>query len=195
MAGLGTKPNGRKYPGFSQEKEGKWTRPFLFIHGADTQFGLKDKWNKVPDDKQNWQEELELSRVAIKAANALRPKPRFFIVCGDMIDAFPSDINYEAQFSDFKAVFQELDPEIPLVCVCGNHDVGDQPTVESIAKYKSNYGDDYYSFWVGGIILMCCLSPDINTCQVFILLTVQYTKYGKWPDWPFQWPDWKVGKM
>ena len=67
-----------------------------------------------------------------------------------MIDAFPGQRNYEAQFEDFKAVFQELDPEIPLVCVCGNHDVGDQPTVESIAKYRSNYGDDYYSFWVGG---------------------------------------------
>lgn len=150
MAGLVTKPNERKYPGFSQEKEGKWTGPFLFIHGADTQFGLKDTWNKVPEEKRDWKDEVELTRVAIKAANNLHPRPRFFVVCGDMIDAFPGQRNYEAQFEDFEAVFQELDPEIPLVCVCGNHDVGDQPTVESIAKYRSNYGDDYYSFWVGG---------------------------------------------
>ena len=159
MAGLGSKPNGRKYPCFSQKKEGKWTKPFLFIHGSDTQFGLKGRWNNVAEDKQEWQEELELTRVAIKAANTLRPKPRFFVVCGDMIDAFPTETNYEAQFSDFKAVFQELDPEIPLVCVCGNHDAGDQPTVQSIAKYRSNYGDDYYSFWVGGIMLTYVI-PD-----------------------------------
>jgi hypothetical protein len=67
-----------------------------------------------------------------------------------MIDAFPGRRNYEAQFEDFKAVFQGLDPEIPLICVCGNHDVGDQPTVESIAKYRNKYGDDFFSFWVGG---------------------------------------------
>ena len=164
MASLGTKPNGQKYPGFSQEKEGKWTGSFLFIQGADTQFGLKDSWNKVPEENQKWNDEIELTRVAIKAANALRPRPRFFVVCGDMIDAFPGRRNYEAQFDDFKAVFQELDPEIPLVCVCGNHDIGDQPTVESIAKYRNNYGDDYFSFWVGGVL--------------FIVINSQYYKDG-----------------
>ena len=151
MAGLGTKPKGRGYPSFTHEKEGKWTGPFLFIHGADTQFGLTDSWDKIPEEKQNWKGEVELARLAIRSANALRPKPRFFVVCGDMIDAVPGSRNYEAQFEDFKMVFQELDPEIPLVCVCGNHDVGNQPTVDTITKYRSNYGDDYYSFWVGGI--------------------------------------------
>lgn len=150
MSGLGTKPSGQKFPGFSQEREGKWTGPFLFIHGADTQLGLKDNWNKIPEENRNWQDEVELTKLAIKCVNELRPRPRFFVVCGDMIDAFPGTRNYEAQFADFKMAFQQLDPEIPLVCVCGNHDIGDQPTVETIARYRSNYGDDYYSFWVGG---------------------------------------------
>lgn len=39
-----------------------------------------------------------------------------------------------AQDVDLKAVLCKLNPNIPLVCVCGNHDVGDNPTVESIAK-------------------------------------------------------------
>ena len=28
-----------------------------------------------------------------------------------------------------------------------NHDVGNQPTKESIEKYTDNFGDDYFSFW------------------------------------------------
>ena len=30
------------------------------------------------------------------------------------------------QVKDLKIVLSELDPEIKIVCVCGNHDVGDQ---------------------------------------------------------------------
>ena len=40
-----------------------------------------------------------------------------------------------AQTKDFMAVFQQLDPAIPLVCICGNHDLGDQPTPESLERY------------------------------------------------------------
>lgn len=149
-AGLARKPNDRKFSNFTREKEGKWLGPFCFVQGADTQFGLKDSWGGVTEDEQSWEDELELTRQAIKVVNNLRPKPKFFIVCGDMIDAFPWKKYYDAQLKDFQSVFQELDPEIPLLCVCGNHDVGDSPTVETISIYKSNYGDDYYSFWVGG---------------------------------------------
>lgn len=41
----------------------------------------------------------------------------------------------EEQIKDFKTIFSAVDPEIPLVCVCGNHDVGDSPTVETVTKY------------------------------------------------------------
>lgn len=39
-----------------------------------------------------------------------------------------------AQDVDFKKVISKLDPEIAAVCVCGNHDVGDNPTVDTIDK-------------------------------------------------------------
>ena len=79
MAGLGTKPNERKYPGFSQEKEGKWTGPFVFIHGADTQFGLKDTWNKVPEEKRDWKDEVELCANQIETLTSPpRAYPREF---------------------------------------------------------------------------------------------------------------------
>lgn len=150
MAGLSTKPQGGKYPALSQEKEGAWKGPFVFIHGADTQLGLKDSYNGIAEHERSWKDEIEWAKVAVKAANEMRPKPRFFVVCGDMIDAFPGTRNYDEQYRDFKTVFDELDNEIPLICVCGNHDIGNQPTVEGISKYRNSYGDDYYSFWVGG---------------------------------------------
>jgi len=55
------------------------------------------------------------------------------------------------QENDIKQVFNELDPSIPLVCVCGNHDVGDQPTRESIQRYINHFGDDYYDFYCSGV--------------------------------------------
>ena len=52
---------------------------------------------------------------------------------------------------DFLKVYSRLDPSIPLICVCGNHDVGNRPTKETIASYRSSFGDDYFSFWHGGV--------------------------------------------
>lgn len=45
----------------------------------------------------------------------------------------------------------KLDPAIPLLCVCGNHDVGNVPNKVTIDRYVSEFGDDYFGFWVGGI--------------------------------------------
>jgi predicted MPP superfamily phosphohydrolase len=50
----------------------------------------------------------------------------FFIVCGDLVDAFPEqwpDIRAK-QVEDLLNVYSDLDKSIPLICVCGNHDVG-----------------------------------------------------------------------
>lgn len=145
-----TKAVDKKYPGFTYEKEGEWKGSFCFIHASDTQFGLIDSWNGVPLEEQNWEKEIVLTRKAIAAANKLSPKPRFFVVCGDLVNAFPWEKFNDPQVTDFKKIFNELDPNIPLICVCGNHDVGDSPTQTSLQKYRSNFGDDFYSFWVGG---------------------------------------------
>lgn len=39
------------------------------------------------------------------------------------------------QMKDFYEIFQNVDESIPLICVCGNHDMGDQPTVETVSRY------------------------------------------------------------
>ena len=37
----------------------------------------------------------------------------------------------------------QVDESIPLVCVCGNHDVGNTPTRATVALFRSRFGDDY----------------------------------------------------
>lgn len=97
--------------------------------------------------------QIELCKETVRLVNALTPRPKFLIVCGDMLDAMPDkwpDIR-AAQEKDFMEVFSDLHRDIPLVCVCGNHDVGNTPTVETVQSYRSSFGDDFFSFWAGGV--------------------------------------------
>ena len=73
-----------------------------------------------------WDREIELCQQTVDILNRMNPKPAFFIVCGDLVDAFPDQWPQirASQERDFFQVFSKLTPDIPLVCVCGNHDVG-----------------------------------------------------------------------
>eukprot|EP00088_Acartia_fossae_P001368 TRINITY_DN10528_c0_g1_i9.p1 TRINITY_DN10528_c0_g1~~TRINITY_DN10528_c0_g1_i9.p1 ORF type:complete len:187 (+),score=25.52 TRINITY_DN10528_c0_g1_i9:42-602(+) len=146
---------------FRVENNKEWEEPFFFIQGADTQYGLMYNWGTNGEDgikypASNWDQEIELSRLAVKKMNEMRPRPAFFIVCGDLVDAFPDkypDIR-ASQVRDLKAEFANLDPEIPMICLCGNHDVGNSPTHQTIAEYRSNFGDDYFYFSFKGVFFI-----------------------------------------
>ena len=139
-----------QFPGFSRSKHSLWQGNFFFIQAADTQFGLIDQWAGNPAETRTWDEEIRLTRLAIQHANSMNPKPKFFIVCGDLVNAFPEKMHKDAQEKDFKEIFKELDHQVPLVCVCGNHDVGNTPTSSTLSSYRQKFGDDYFSFWVQG---------------------------------------------
>ena len=145
------------YPGWSAEEESKTFKDFYFIQAADTQLGLIYNWGtngedgiKYPDS--NWDQEMELCRQSVEILNNLSPPPAFFIVCGDLVDAFGDKYPEirEKQEEDLKKVYSKLSPDIPMICVCGNHDVGNSPTKESIEKYRSSFGDDYFRFYKNG---------------------------------------------
>lgn len=68
-----------------------WKGSFFFIQGSDTQFGMIDTYI----DKKTvitWDEEINRAKKCVKAINAMTPKPKFLIVCGDLIHAFPGNI-------------------------------------------------------------------------------------------------------
>lgn len=120
---------------------------------ADTQLGMQTMFT----GEAGWDKELELMRLAAAEVNRLRPS--FAIVCGDLINEYPTEERgriadpekRRKQMADFKEAFSLIDEDIPLVCLCGNHDIGDRPTSASIRSYTDEFGDDYFSFWCNGI--------------------------------------------
>ena len=129
-----------------------------FVICADTQIGMTSK-------NEEWETELNYVRKAVKEINQMDPLPAFVSVCGDLVDMeesfytnkkdspFSLELCTEIQDQqnrDFKQVWSKLDDRIPLVCLCGNHDIGNTPTKKSIRRFKSAFGDDYLSFWANG---------------------------------------------
>lgn len=71
------------------------------------------------------------------------------------------------QTRDLQQVLGEVDRDIPLVFVSGNHDLGNVPTAETVEEYRSTWGDDYFSFWVGGVLFLVLNSQflfDASQC-------------------------------
>jgi len=148
----------------SEDLEREWRGDFCFVQAADTQLGfMSDPTWGAEGDGESWKEEIELAERLVRCCNALRPRPRFVAVCGDLVHALPEGVlgdspavrryantsRYSRQNADFKRVMAGL--EMPLVCVCGNHDVGDRPTPGSLAAYRELYGPDWRAFWCGGM--------------------------------------------
>ncbi|XP_069761924.1 serine/threonine-protein phosphatase CPPED1 isoform X2 [Narcine bancroftii] len=151
------------------DTESDWKGPFYFIQGADPQFGLMKAWKVGDCDNggDEWQEEIQLTKQAVKAINELTLKPKFFLLCGDLIHAMPGSLWQEEQTHDLKNVLKYTDPSIPLVFVSGNHDIGNTPTADTISEYCKSWGDDYFSFWVGGVLFLVLNSQffhDASCC-------------------------------
>lgn len=152
------KCNQYRSPYIGNDSDREWKSDFYFFQGADPQFGMKDAYGNPNYSIENadWSFEIEVAKLAVEKVNKMKPKPRFFVICGDLTNEFPTDSEElkDRQIADFKKVFSQVNDDIPLVCVCGNHDVGNSPTVETINKYRSIFGDDYFSFWCGGVLFI-----------------------------------------
>ena len=76
-------------------------------------------------------------------------------------------------------MFAELRSDIPLICVCGNHDVGNIPTKESVEEYRRNFGDDFFSFWVGGVkfIVINTQYYENSTKVSFLFQIISFINY------------------
>lgn len=114
-----------------------------FIQMSDPQFGMYT-------NNRNFAQETANFDFAIATANRL--KPAFVVVTGDLIN----DGENAAQAAEFHRIAAKLDPTIKLFNAPGNHDVGNEPTQESLARYRERFGPDYYAFRMGemeGIVL------------------------------------------
>jgi hypothetical protein len=154
------------------------TRPkgHRFIITADTQYGIL--MDGFAMNTPNWSQEIEISRKCVEQINAMEgdERPLFVCVCGDLVDTESSfsgaiaswkkvmkgwerNLVFEQQVNDFKRVWSSLHSDIALVCLCGNHDVGNRPTKASIQRWTSSFGDEYLAFWANGSFNLC-----LNNC-------------------------------
>ncbi|XP_035515534.1 serine/threonine-protein phosphatase CPPED1 [Morone saxatilis] len=159
----------RTFSGLTEDAECEWTGPFCFIQAADPQLGLMKAWKDGDCDGggEEWAEEVELTKQAVEAVNHLRPRPRFMVLCGDLVHAMPDTPFRQGQEQDLKSALKGTDPSIPLVFVSGNHDLGNTPTPRTVEQYCSAWGNDYFSFWVGGVfclVLNSQLFYDASAC-------------------------------
>lgn len=144
------KAHHRCFDGLSFAEEGDWQGSFSFVQIADPQLGM------LHGDR-SWEEERAMLSLAVQHINKL--KPRFLLVSGDMSNAWPVGPQADAkaaakQVNAVKEVLREVDSSIPIVLVAGNHDIGQVPSPNELDLYSSRWGDDYFSFWVGGVYFM-----------------------------------------
>ena len=168
----------RTVQGFTMEEEGPWSGGYDFVQLADPQvcacvrfavLARASTFNKCSHVTYtsslslilqvgmfkmdaDWAE-VTMLRMAVQHINRLRPK--FVLISGDLTNAWPSDKTQDivaAQVSGFKEVLRELDPSIPLVLQPGNTTLGRTLTRDDVERYVKIWGDDYFSFWVGGVL-------------------------------------------
>lgn len=101
-------------------------KSFSFVQMCDPQLGFED-----------YEADLARFEQAVKQINASQAD--FVVVCGDLVNK--SD---DKSFADFRAVRAKL--RIPSYCAAGNHDVGNEPTRESLMRFREKAGKDFFHF-------------------------------------------------
>lgn len=87
----------------------------------------------------------------VSVFNDMKFKLRFLLVQGNYINVKLNEKEYFFQLESFKFVFENLNVEILVVCVCGLIDCGDLLILGSFEMYCSIFGDDWFVFWVEGV--------------------------------------------
>lgn len=106
-----------------------------FVQLCDTQLGMG-----------GYEADMIRFELAVKAVNALDVD--WVVVCGDLVN----NGNDDQAVADFKRIAAAF--TIPVYLAPGNHDVGNEPTVESLERYRKLQGADYYTATEHGYKLM-----------------------------------------
>ncbi len=131
-------------PGSAQEQ------PFHFVILTDTQMGMYANDRDFVRETANYE---------FAAAGVNRLKPAFVIVLGDLVNKAGD----AEQIAEFQRITKKIDPAIPVYLLPGNHDVGHEPTPESVEAYRKVFGRDYYSFRAGPLYGIVLNSTVIHT--------------------------------
>ena len=92
-----------------------------------------------------YEHDVKTFKQAVTQINSL--KTDFVVISGDLVHT-PNEESY----ADFNAIKSSLN--VPCYCVPGNHDVGNEPSLESLEYYRKIIGKDYYSFEHNGYVFV-----------------------------------------
>jgi len=172
----------REFLGMSEVDESVWNGNYEFICMGDPQIGMGDQ-----------KKEEEFSKLAVEFINNRKDRIKFVVICGDHthnLEDMWSKGDLEGgrkkriqELAAFKDIYSKLDHTIPLVCVCGNHDVGNKPTEKTIQLYSKEFGDDYLSFWCGGVKFTVLNSQIVQGLSPSDELSIAHEK---WADEEFE---------
>ena len=156
---------------------------FSFIQLADPQFGMFAALSGCDNPDTEKLEQLGLnpprcSKVegfeyetkryskAISLANKLNPA--FVVTCGDLCN---NKVDPTDEYAELMRITSQLNKDIPMHWVSGNHDVSNTPTQQLLTRYRGMYGDDVYSF-------------DVENCHFIVLnSTVCQDPSEVWDEW------------
>ncbi len=152
--------------------------PTFFVQMSDPQMGMFAKNANMAQEEAN---------LSFAVANINRLHPAFVVVTGDLVNKGGD----AAQISRYHDLIGMVDASIPVYNVPGNHDVGNQPTPDTLAQYRKAFGKDYYTFDAGdirGIVLNSNLikapenAPEQAAAQEkWLLATLQQARQDNVP--------------
>ncbi len=143
---------------FAQNK----SETYFFIQISDTQFGMFHK-------NKSFEKETVLYQKAVDGINRLNPE--FVVITGD----FVNDQNSREQINEFKRLTAEINPQIQVYYLPGNHDVGAMPDKNSLKEYRKNYGKDRFVFSHKGSLFI-----GFNTSLIKGKLEKEESKQYQW---------------
>ncbi len=109
--------------------------PCSFVQLCDTQLGMG-----------GYESDKERFRLAVKAINAMDVD--WVVICGDLVNNGGDD----AAVADFRTIVEGF--TMPCYLAPGNHDVLNEPTAASLARYRELQGKDYFAVSQSGFKLM-----------------------------------------
>jgi len=116
-------------------------KSWFFIQVTDPQFGMFE-------NNKDFEKETVLYEKAVSKINELNPD--FVVVTGALVNEPKS----HSQIDEFKRITAKINDDIPVYVTPGNHDLGQEPSEQSINTFIQNYGYDRFSFKHKGSLII-----------------------------------------
>ena len=113
------------FPGCTAQEPPEPIEPFRVVQMCDTQLGMG-----------GYEHDVDSFEKAVVQINGMNPD--LVVICGDLVNTAGDE-----SFGDFKRIRAGF--TVPCHVAAGNHDVENEPTAESLAKYRAAIGEDYFT--------------------------------------------------